>query len=81
MQMRERDGMWAMVEIEPAGEGACRLRMEVAEHGRALWTSVRDVPLGDADCMAMERTAIEATSAIADHLRRRQRRSVGSRPI
>ncbi|MEO5786958.1 MAG: hypothetical protein ABIS17_15770 [Casimicrobiaceae bacterium] len=79
MQMRERDGLVAMVSIESTGDASCRLWMAVAEEGRPVWTSVRDVSLIDADCTTIERTALEATSAIADHLRRRQRRSARPR--
>ncbi|MEP7207920.1 MAG: hypothetical protein ABI920_13350 [Casimicrobiaceae bacterium] len=79
MQMRERDGLMATVSVESTGDASCRLRMAVAEDGRPVWTSVRDVLLLDADCTTIERTALEATAAIADHLRRRQRRNTRPR--
>jgi hypothetical protein len=34
---------------------------------------VRNVPLADADPATVERTALEAVTAIGDHLRRRRR--------
>ncbi len=79
MRIRERDGMWAMVDLEPVGEDAGRLRMSVARDGRPLWSSVREVRLVDADRTSVERTAIEAALAIADHLRRRDRGRVTRR--
>lgn len=74
MRIHDHEGMQAMVDLKCTGEEACRLVMSVARDGEPVWSSARLVPLYDADCSAVERTALEATIAIADHLRRRTRR-------
>lgn len=71
MRIREHEGMQAMVDLKCTTDGDCRLVMSVARDGAPVWSSARRVPLYDADYSAVERTALEAAVAIADHLRRR----------
>jgi hypothetical protein len=52
--------------------------MLVEHRGRPVWSSKRAVSLADSDCAMIERTAIEAAAAIADHLVRRHRLPVKS---
>jgi hypothetical protein len=73
MQVRERNGVRAIVEVEQQAVDACRVSMMVEHGGHPLWSERRDVRLADSDRVAFERMAIDAVSAIADHLIRRHR--------
>lgn len=73
MQMREREGVRAIVDIDAMSAEHCRVSMIVEHRGRRLWSSTREMTLAESDRGAVERTALEAVSAIADHLVRRHR--------
>ena len=73
MHSCDRNGLRATVSVTRQSNEVCRLMMVVEDQGRALWRNEREVPLRDADCASIERTAIDAASAIADHLMRRRR--------
>ncbi len=73
MQMREREGVRAIVDVDAMSAERCRVSMIVEQGGARVWSSTREVPLHGSDHHAVERTALEAASAIADHLVRRHR--------
>ena len=69
MLQRQVNELTVTVEAQSREEASCRLWLTISAGTRDLIVVDRTIPLHDSNCAAMERTALEVATALAESLR------------